>query len=262
MPPPCVCLVAAALLRQGDLTGFTFLLSTLAMFGAAVFFLFERAQVPDAWKTSLLVAALVTLVAGANYTLMSATWLLSGVSPTEFRYLDWFITVPLICLQFYLLLDASGARPGRGMLWRLVGASWWMLAAGYVGQAVDPGETILWGAVSTVGYAAILFEISFGEAKHLSRVGADDRAKGTFDLLFWFLMAGWSIYPFGYMMMPGNLFAGLGRVVNIDVIYNLGDAVNKIGFGLVVWNLARAGAPGRVKPARNPLPPTGMVARD
>ena len=257
MLSPCLCMVADAILRRGDLTGFTFLLSTLAMFGAAVFFLFERAQVPDAWKTSLLVASLVTLVAGTNYVLMSAMWLTMGVSPTEYRYLDWFITVPLICLQFYLLLEASGAHPGRGMLWRLVLASWWMLGAGYVGQAIDPGETILWGAVSTVGYAVILFEISFGEARHLSRVGTDDRAKRTFDLLFWFLMAGWSIYPFGYMMMPGNLFAGLGRVVNIDVIYNLGDAVNKIGFGLVVWNLAREGTTQRAKPPSRPLPPVG-----
>ncbi len=258
MPPmisPCACLVADAILRRGDLTGFTFLLSTLAMFGAAVFFLFERAQVSDAWKTSLLLAALVTLVAGINYALMSATWLIGGASPMEFRYLDWFITVPLICLQFYLLLDASGARPGKGMLWRLVLSSWWMLGAGYVGQAVDPGETILWGAVSTLGYAVILFEISFGEARHLSRVGTDDRAKGTFDILFWFLMAGWGIYPLGYMMGPGNLFAGLGRVVNLDVIYNLGDAVNKIGFGLVVWSLAREGS--RLKTERSPLPYAG-----
>jgi len=26
--------------------------------------------------------------------------------------------------------------------------------------------------------------------------------------------------------------------LNMDVIYNIGDAVNKIGFGLVVYNLA------------------------
>jgi len=25
----------------------------------------------------------------------------------------------------------------------------------------------------------------------------------------------------------------------MNVIYNIGDAVNKIGFGLVVWNLAK-----------------------
>ncbi len=245
------------LLQHGDFVGFTFLLVLLAMWGAGLFFLFERAQVPDRWKTSLLVASLVTLVAGMNYALMSGVWLTTHVSPTELRYLDWFLTVPLICLQFYLVLEAADARPSNGMLWRLVGASLWMLAAGYVGQVVDPGESIVWGAVSTLGYAFVLFEISFGEARHLSRHGDDPRVKRTFDLLFRFLFVGWAIYPLGYMTNPGNLLAGAGRFLNVDAIFNLGDAVNKIGFGLVVWNLARAGArqdvgvapPGRPLPA-------------
>ncbi len=225
------------------------------MYGAAVFFLFERSQVINVWKTSLLVSALVTLVAGTNYALMSAMWLTTAISPTELRYLDWFLTVPLLCLQFYLLLEASGAEPGKGMIWRLVGAAWWMLASGYIGQEVDPGETILWGAVSTVGYAAILFEMSFGEAKHLSRSGTGAPAQRTFDLLFRFLFIGWAIYPLGYMTLPGNLLAGLHPWVSVDVIYNLGDAVNKIGFGLVVWNLARA---EKVSKQAAPVAPAGF----
>ena len=237
---PWTAAIISAVLQRGDLVGFTFLLSTLAMLGASVFFLFEYSRVPDAWRTSLLVAGLVTLVAATNYVFMSALWIITGISPTELRYLDWFLTVPLICVQFYLLLDACGAQPGRGMLWRLVLSAWWMLAAGYVGQEMYPGDVPLWGAVSTVGYAVILFEISFGEARYLSRTGTDAPAKRTFDVLFWFLFVGWAIYPFGYMTLPGNLLAGLRPVVNVDVIYNLGDAVNKIGFGLVVWHLAKA----------------------
>ena len=233
-------LAAAVLLQKGDLTGFTFLLSTIAMFGASVFFLFERGQVPDRWKTSLLVAALVTLIASVNYAFMSTLWINTGVSPDEFRYLDWFLTVPLICLQFYLLLEASGAQPGRGMLWRLVLASVWMLALGYVGQVVQPDQSVLWGALSTVGYAVILFEISVGEAKQLSKSGPAEQIKRTFDLLFWFIFVGWAIYPLGYMTMPGNLLGSLHATLHINVVYNLGDAVNKIGFGLAVWHLARS----------------------
>ena len=36
--------------------------------------------------------------------------------------------------------------------------------------------------------------------------------------------------------------------MNVDVCYNLGDAINKIGFGLVVWNLARAQGKVRAVP--------------
>ncbi len=250
------------LLEHGDFVGFTFLLGTLAMWGAGLFFLFERSQVPDRWKTSLLVASLVTLIAGMNYTLMSGVWLTTHVSPTELRYLDWLLTVPLICLQFYLLLEAAGARPGGGMPWRLVGSSLWMLAAGYIGQVVDPSETVVWGAVSTLGYAFVLFEISFGEARQLIRHGDSPQVKKTFDLLFRFLFIGWAIYPLGYMTNPGNLLEGWGQFLNMDAIYNLGDAVNKIGFGLVVWNLARAGERRAVTmppPREETLPAAGSA---
>ena len=238
----------AALLHSGDFVGFTFLLSTLAMFAAGFFFLFERAAMSERWKTSLLVAAMIPLVAGTNYAFMSGVWLTSYVSPAEFRYLDWFVTVPLICLQFYLLLDASGAKPGRGMLWRLVLASLWMLLAGYVGEAVQPDQSILWGALSSAGYAVVLFEISFGEVNLLSGRTEEPKAKRTFDLLFKFILLGWGIYPLGYMTNPGNLLFPWRHILNLDVIYNLGDAVNKIGFGLVVWNLAKHASPIPKKP--------------
>ena len=227
----------------GDFVAFTFLLGTLAMFAAGFFLLFERTTVPGRWQTSLLVAAMIPIIAGTNYAFMSSVWLASGTSPTEFRYLDWFLTVPLLCLQFFLLLQASGARPGTGMLWRLVLASVWMLAAGYVGQVRQPEQSVIWGALSSVGYAVILFEISFGEARLLSGRGDEPRAKRTFDLLFLFILLGWGIYPLGYMTSPGNFLAPWRNALNVDVIFNLGDMVNKIGFGLVVWNLARQAAP-------------------
>ena len=118
---------------------------------------------------------------------------------------------------------------------------------------MDPGESIVWGSVSSLGYAFILFEISFGEARHLSRHGDDPHAKRTFDLLFRFLFLGWAIYPLGYMTNPGNLLEGWDRFLNVDAIYNLGDAVNKIGFGLVgVEPGPRRGAAGRGNPAVGP----------
>jgi hypothetical protein len=39
----------------------------------------------------------------------------------------------------------------------------------------------------------------------------------------------------GWYGEAGQIF-GMG--LSLDVIYNVGDAINKIGFGLVVYNLA------------------------
>jgi sensory rhodopsin len=49
---------------------------------------------------------------------------------------------------------------------------------------------------------------------------------------------GWAIYPIGYMTIENGWLAGALPVEAMDIIYNIGDAVNKIGFGLVIYSLA------------------------
>ncbi|MGY8948181.1 MAG: bacteriorhodopsin, partial [Flavobacteriales bacterium] len=59
--------------------------------------------------------------------------------------------------------------------------------------------------------------------------------------LCWFVLVGWAIYPIGYMAgtADGQWYSFVGDLgLNMDIIYNIGDAVNKIGFGLVVYQLA------------------------
>jgi bacteriorhodopsin len=59
--------------------------------------------------------------------------------------------------------------------------------------------------------------------------------------LSWFVLVGWAIYPVGYILgTKGGLFGydfGVDAAF-MDVIYNVGDAINKIGFGLVIYALA------------------------
>ena len=233
-------LPAATVGWPDDFTGWTFVLTTLAMLAAAGFFFLQRRRVSGRWRPSLLVAAIITLISFTNYVFMSLAWLSVHVRPLELRYLDWFLTVPLICLQFYLLLRGSGARPGPGMVWRLVGASVWMLGFGFVGQVIDPDQTVIWGAVATLGYAAILLEVSLGEAVLPVDAAGYGRIKSTYDLLFRFIFLGWAIYPLAYMTARGNLLDRWHNSLPFPVLYNVGDAINKIGFGLVIWRLAKS----------------------
>lgn len=225
-------------LQPGDVIGFTFFTGYMSMMAASIFFFFERQRVSDKWKASLLISGLITFIAAVHYFYMRGVWLDTGKSPTEFRYIDWTLTVPLMCAEFYLLLKPSGAQ--ISLLWRFVIAAVWMLVAGYLGEAIFPSQTILWGAVSTLGWAYIVYEIFFGEAKRLATASTNAKVKKAFNLLRGFVFIGWAIYPLGYMLMPGNLLAGLNSMVNIDLIYNIGDAVNKIGFGLVIYSMAIA----------------------
>lgn len=230
-------LAANGVLNPGDYIGFTFFTGYMAMFAASVFFFFERGRVADKWKTSLLISGLITMIAAVHYFYMRGVWLETGTSPTQFRYIDWTLTVPLMCVEFYMLLRPAGAS--SAMMWRLIASSVLMLVAGYMGEAVQPQSNVMWGVISTIGWAGIIYEIFMGEGKKVAAASGNAVVQAAFKQLSLFALIGWAIYPVGYMLLPGNLLSGMGiPPSNMDLIYNIGDAVNKIGFGLVVYAMA------------------------
>lgn len=223
----------AQTIEAGDVVGFTFFIGTMAMLAATVFFFAERKSVSEKWRLSLTVSGLITGIAAVHYYYMRDYYLTFGSSPTEFRYIDWILTVPLMCVEFYLLTRPYGAKAKT--LFALILASVGMLVTGYIGEAIQPESTILWGTISTLFYLYIVYEVFAGSVAKLTKASNNPALNQAMFLMKIFITLGWSVYPIGYMTMPGNLLEGLG---NIDMIYNLADAINKIGFGLVVYYVA------------------------
>lgn len=229
--------ILTATLQSGDYVGFTFFIGSMAMLAATVFFFFEMRNVEGKWRTSMLVSGLITFIAAVHYFYMRDFWIENGTSPTEFRYIDWILTVPLMCVEFYLILKAFGAK--TGLLWKMIAYSVWMLVAGYLGETVFRDSSAIWGAISTLGYLGIFYEVWFGSAKQLSKNSNDPLLQKAFNTLAWFILVGWAIYPIGYMAIETDgLLAGVLNIQSLDIIYNIGDAINKIGFGLVIYSLA------------------------
>jgi bacteriorhodopsin len=230
-------------LQAGDYIGFTFFTGYMSMLAASLFFFIERGQVLDKWKTSLTVSALITFIAAVHYFYMRGIWLETATSPTQFRYIDWTLTVPLMCVEYYLILKP--AKASTGMLWRLLLGSIVMLVAGYIGEAVQPSSNVMWGIISTLGWAVIIYEVYFGEASKKAAESTSEAVRSGYSVMRWFTLVGWAIYPIGYMLLPGNLLSGLVEGVDltksspVDLAYNIADAVNKIGFGLVVYTIAK-----------------------
>jgi sensory rhodopsin len=166
-------------------------------------------------------------------------WGTFGESPTFFRYVDWTLTVPLMCVEFYLLTKVAGAK--KSLLWKLIIASTWMLVCGYIGEAMSDGTTghsVQWGVLSTLGYLYILYTVWLGEVAKLAEASNSDVVKKGVRTLAWFVLVGWAIYPIGYMCMDGGWLNGVFAAKDVDLFYNIADAINKIGFGLVVYNIA------------------------
>lgn len=230
-------------LQAGDYIGFTFFTGYMSMLAASIFFIVERGQVSDKWKTSLLISALITFIAAVHYFYMRDLWLETGTSPTQFRYIDWTLTVPLMCIEYYLILRPAGAK--SGMLVRLIIGAIVMLVAGYIGEAITPESNVMWGIISTLGWAYIIYEIYLGEAAKLAASTSNTAVTEGYKVMRWFTLVGWAIYPIGYCMLPGNILHGLVEGADftknspVDLAYNIADAINKIGFGLVVYSIAK-----------------------
>jgi sensory rhodopsin len=100
-----------------DYVSFTFFIGCMAMMAASVFFFFEISNTDKAWKTSLLVSGLITFIAAVHYYYMRDYYMANHESPTFFRYVDWLLTVPLMCVEFYLITKKAGAK--SDLLWKL-----------------------------------------------------------------------------------------------------------------------------------------------
>merc|ERR1712238_445366 len=190
-------------LNPNDPVAISFWIISIAMVAATVFFLMESMNVGHHWKTSMNVGALVTLVAAVHYFYMLEFWVQIGTSPIVYRYIDWSITVPLQMIEFYLILSAVQPDLSLGIFWRLLVGTVVMLAFGYMGEAHKVNQYV----------------------------------KSSFNTMRLIVTAGWCIYPLGYF------FGYLMGAVNDDalnLVYNLADFVNKIGFCLAIWQAAKA----------------------
>ena len=231
---------ATVYLATDDFTGITFWLISMGMLAATAFFFIEQSNVSAAWRKSVTVAGLVTGIAFIHYMYLRSVWVEIGDAPTVYRYIDWFITIPLQLVEFYLILSAVKKVNGN-IFWRILIGALLMLIGGYLGQAGFINPTlgfIIWIA----GWIYILYEIFSGEAGKVAAKSGNKALVTAFGSLRMIVTIGWAIYPLGYIF--GYLTAGIDAN-SLNAIYNLADFINKIAFGLIIWSCAVANSSRR-----------------
>jgi bacteriorhodopsin len=224
---------AAANLKPDDFVGISFWLISMALMASTVFFLWETQGVTAKWKTSLVVSALVTFIAAVHYFYMRDVWVATQTTPTVYRYIDWLLTVPLLMIEFYLILRAIGVATA-GIFWRLLIGTLVMLVPGYLAEAGYIGITIGF-IIGMLGWFYILFEIFAGEAGKAAAANASPAVTYAYNTMRWIVTIGWAIYPIGYVM---GYMLGAASPEALNIVYNLADLVNKVAFGLLIWYAA------------------------
>jgi len=228
-----------AFLQPTDTVAISFWIISIAMIAATVFFYAEAATLHSHWKTSLHVGGLVTLVAGVHYFYMREYWVLVHQTPIVYRYIDWSITVPLQMIEFNLILSAVNPNIGAGMFWRLLIGTVVMLSAGYCGE-LSIVKPYLGFYVGLAGWVFILCEV-FVVTSMRGLLKSDAVSKNlqiSYYTMAFIVTVGWSIYPMGYYF---GYLKGSVSEVDLNVLYNLADFVNKIAFCVAIWACAKAG---------------------
>jgi bacteriorhodopsin len=216
-----------------QLTAFTFILTFFGMSAASVFLLVERHQVVARFRLSVTVAGVICAIAAGNYFFMRQIYI-DGVLhgpvafPTEFRYIDWFLTVPLMLAQFPMHLGLG--RRGPAFMATLMGLSVAMLTFGYIGE-VHPQNRILQVTMWTIG--CLLGLAIFGPLALALRRLPDHvplASARTVRAMAILTLIGWMVYPLGYLQ-PVIGFPADVR----ELIYNIADLINKAGLGMVIF---------------------------
>jgi bacteriorhodopsin len=222
------------------LTFFLFFVGYISMGAAFVFFMSERNNVAPEYRTTMTISALIVGIAAFHYYYMRGVYVDTQVVSTEYRYMDWIITVPLMALKFPSLVgkDAITDRTFAGLGFTgicFVGAII-MIGFGYLGEADLMDETLAL-LLGGMGWAMIMVAtgLPFGL---FAGLGVDDskikeEVKWSTDALRTFILVGWIIYPVGYLFNENTYDLGSEEVMG--VLYNIADMINKIGFGVVAW---------------------------
>jgi sensory rhodopsin len=228
---------------------FTFFVAYISMGAAFVFFLAQRNSVAPEYRTALTLSAIIVGIAAFHYFYMKGLYtdvtlpLLaqSGADYAKitansffgiinFRYMDWLITTPLLVAKIPLAV-AAGRKVGKVVVY-LILFDLLMIVAGFIGEQYVTNTTmhLLWGAISTIGYVGIVYFL-FTKVKEMAKT-AEPEERWAVKWMSMFVITGWGIYPIGYMIP--SFFPTLDLNI-VHAVYNLGDQINKIGPGIIVY---------------------------
>jgi len=224
-------------------------LAVAAMLGSFIFFVIGRGQVSAKYRPALVMSSLVVAIAGYHYfrifnswhdayTLTDGSYVASGAPFNDaYRYVDWLLTVPLLVAELVAVLTlAKGVR--GPMMAKLVIASVFMIGLGYPGEvSTDNVTRAVWAAASTVPFCYILYVLWVELAK--AAVIETEEVRVLLRNARLLILATWGFYPIAFLM-PMIGIGGANAQVALQVGYTIADIAAKCGYGVLIYQIARA----------------------
>ena len=217
-----------------------------------LYLVLAQRQVLPRYRNAVLVSATVVFIATYHYIRIfnnfnesyestaqggQGTYVLTDTVFNEgYRYVDWFLTVPLLLVETIAVL-ALAKVVQRRLLFKLVPASALMIALGYPGElTLDTSTRLFWGTASTIPFLYILYVLFVEVMKSLDK--QPPGVASTLKKLLILLIATWGVYPIAYLF-PVLGFEGTDAFVLKQAGYTIADILAKAAFGLVIYKIAK-----------------------
>lgn len=216
---------------------FTFFTAYIALAGTTVItFIASLGDNFDAntknLKYSLISETCVNVIAGLTYTYIMTLLDGKGLSlnkVTPIRYIDWFLTTPLLLLSLVLYITHQDNKSGRekdinyvnkvpnykGLAY-IIPLNFLMLIFGYLGETgkMDRMRALYLGFAAYTGMFAGIYQEYIKDNNYSG-------AKALYGV-FAFV---WALYGLSYLL----------DTVYKNIAYNFLDVVSKAGFGILIW---------------------------
>jgi len=229
-----------------------FSLAIASLFFTGLYLVLSQKRVLPRYRNALIVSATVCFIATYHYVRIfdnfkdsyvteaqggQGVYTLTNIPFNEgYRYVDWFLTVPLLLVETIAVLALARAV-AKPLLTKLVIASALMIALGYPGElTTETGPRLLWGTLSTIPFIYLLYVLFVEINKSLDRQPPEVRS--TVGKLRIMLVGLWGVYPIAYLM-PVLGFDGPDAFVLRQAGYSIADILAKAAFGLVIYKIAR-----------------------
>lgn len=235
-------------LGQYELVLSAFSLVIAAFIGSFIYLVGMRDQVARPFRPALVVSAVVLAIAAYHYFRIYGSWQGAFVAEggvaapsgeafnNAYRYVDWFLTVPLLVFETIAVLGLAAATK-RSLLIKLVPAAALMIALGYPGEIADTtGPRLLWGTLSTIPFLYMLFILWTELGAALKDQSAAVRTKMRNLRLL--LIGTWGVYPIAYLLPVLAADANANLLVGREVGYAIADILAKALFGVLIAGIA------------------------
>lgn len=214
-----------------------------------VYFASRLGAVAPRYRTATWLSMAVMAASGVLFLRLGSSWDLAFVQQGAemvrtgnrfdggLRYVNWFVTVPVLLVQVLYALDLTDAqrRRTRGLL---VTSGVLMVGCGYVGQfsaGRDDASLLLWGALGTPPFLvllAVLVPLLLRSRPYLPQEAGLTARNLTF------VFAGfWGLYPIAYLL-PAFSHSATTAVTG-QVLFTVADVGSKVLYGVLLARLCR-----------------------